>query len=152
MPRELTQNRIQKLWIPSKDDKPAVPSRGKFFFPPKRFGFIRIHHFCKIVVLLDAIFWLCVLDYRHTMIKCIQNSATSRDFGAWKLRWWVKLWGIHCLIRISVVFHCSLIWLLPSFGMPRKRDPQWQLLLNEKRLGQPLHCSPAAHGFKCRFL
>lgn len=28
MPRELTQNRIQKLWIPSKDDKPAMPSRG----------------------------------------------------------------------------------------------------------------------------
>ncbi|XP_076153032.1 6-phosphofructo-2-kinase/fructose-2,6-bisphosphatase 3 isoform X4 [Alosa pseudoharengus] len=28
MPRELTQNRIQKLWIPSKDDKPAVPTRA----------------------------------------------------------------------------------------------------------------------------
>ncbi|XP_042578218.1 6-phosphofructo-2-kinase/fructose-2,6-bisphosphatase 3 isoform X3 [Cyprinus carpio] len=30
MPRELTQNRIQKIWIPSKDDKPSVPrtSRG----------------------------------------------------------------------------------------------------------------------------
>ncbi|XP_064198694.1 6-phosphofructo-2-kinase/fructose-2,6-bisphosphatase 3 isoform X2 [Anguilla rostrata] len=27
MPRELTQNRIQKIWIPSKDDKPAVPRR-----------------------------------------------------------------------------------------------------------------------------
>uniref|UniRef100_A0A8C2BIR2 6-phosphofructo-2-kinase/fructose-2,6-biphosphatase 3 n=1 Tax=Cyprinus carpio TaxID=7962 RepID=A0A8C2BIR2_CYPCA len=25
MPRELTQNRIQKIWIPSKDDKPSVP-------------------------------------------------------------------------------------------------------------------------------
>ncbi|XP_043092547.1 6-phosphofructo-2-kinase/fructose-2,6-bisphosphatase 3-like [Puntigrus tetrazona] len=30
MPRELTQNRIQKIWIPSKDDKPSMPrtSRG----------------------------------------------------------------------------------------------------------------------------
>ncbi|XP_046871510.1 6-phosphofructo-2-kinase/fructose-2,6-bisphosphatase 3 isoform X3 [Hypomesus transpacificus] len=28
MPRELTQNRIQKIWIPSKDDKPAVPKRA----------------------------------------------------------------------------------------------------------------------------
>lgn len=28
MPRELTQNRIQKIWIPSKDDKPAVPRRA----------------------------------------------------------------------------------------------------------------------------
>ncbi|XP_031438193.1 6-phosphofructo-2-kinase/fructose-2,6-bisphosphatase 3 isoform X2 [Clupea harengus] len=28
MPKELTQNRIQKLWIPSKDDKPTVPSRA----------------------------------------------------------------------------------------------------------------------------
>ncbi|KAJ8384541.1 hypothetical protein AAFF_G00200740 [Aldrovandia affinis] len=27
MPRELTQNRIQKIWIPSKDDKPTVPRR-----------------------------------------------------------------------------------------------------------------------------
>ncbi|KAJ8245564.1 hypothetical protein GJAV_G00272120 [Gymnothorax javanicus] len=27
MPRELTQNRIQKIWIPSKDDKPAAPRR-----------------------------------------------------------------------------------------------------------------------------
>ncbi|KAI1888071.1 hypothetical protein AGOR_G00181270 [Albula goreensis] len=27
MPRELTQNRIQKIWIPSKDDVPAVPRR-----------------------------------------------------------------------------------------------------------------------------
>ncbi|KAM6984739.1 6-phosphofructo-2-kinase/fructose-2,6-bisphosphatase 3 [Aplochiton taeniatus] len=27
MPRELTQNRIQKIWISSKDDKPAVPRR-----------------------------------------------------------------------------------------------------------------------------
>nr|XP_021330692.1 6-phosphofructo-2-kinase/fructose-2,6-bisphosphatase 3 isoform X3 [Danio rerio] len=25
MPRELTQNRIQKIWIPSKDDKPSMP-------------------------------------------------------------------------------------------------------------------------------
>lgn len=25
MPRELTQNRIQKIWIPSRDDKPAIP-------------------------------------------------------------------------------------------------------------------------------
>ncbi|MBN3292081.1 F263 bisphosphatase, partial [Polypterus senegalus] len=33
MPRELTQNRIQKIWIPSKDDKPAVPHRagGPYF-------------------------------------------------------------------------------------------------------------------------
>ncbi|KAJ8269196.1 hypothetical protein COCON_G00118030 [Conger conger] len=29
MPRELTQNRIQKIWIPSKDDKPAAPRRCK---------------------------------------------------------------------------------------------------------------------------
>ncbi|KAG9339980.1 hypothetical protein JZ751_022295 [Albula glossodonta] len=28
MPRELTQNRIQKIWIPSKDDKPAMPRRS----------------------------------------------------------------------------------------------------------------------------
>ncbi|KAM4615293.1 6-phosphofructo-2-kinase/fructose-2,6-bisphosphatase 3 [Polymixia lowei] len=28
MPRELTQNRIQKIWIPSKDDKPAAPRRS----------------------------------------------------------------------------------------------------------------------------
>lgn len=28
MPRELTQNRIQKIWIPAKDGKPA-PRRGK---------------------------------------------------------------------------------------------------------------------------
>lgn len=28
MPRELTQNRIQKIWIPTKDDKPA-PRRGE---------------------------------------------------------------------------------------------------------------------------
>ncbi|KAJ8261759.1 hypothetical protein GJAV_G00158080 [Gymnothorax javanicus] len=27
MPRELTQSRIQKIWIPSKDDKPAAPRR-----------------------------------------------------------------------------------------------------------------------------
>ncbi|KAG7234689.1 hypothetical protein INR49_004093 [Caranx melampygus] len=27
MPRELTQNRIQKIWVPTKDDKPA-PRRG----------------------------------------------------------------------------------------------------------------------------
>ncbi|KAJ8006947.1 hypothetical protein DPEC_G00112490 [Dallia pectoralis] len=27
MPRQLTQNRIQKIWIPSKDDKPATPRR-----------------------------------------------------------------------------------------------------------------------------
>lgn len=31
MPRELTQNRIQKIWIPTKDDKPA-PRRGKSLF------------------------------------------------------------------------------------------------------------------------
>ncbi|XP_056604562.1 6-phosphofructo-2-kinase/fructose-2,6-bisphosphatase 3 isoform X2 [Triplophysa dalaica] len=27
MPRELTQNRIQKIWIPSKDDKPSMPRK-----------------------------------------------------------------------------------------------------------------------------
>uniref|UniRef100_A0A8C6UDM9 6-phosphofructo-2-kinase/fructose-2,6-biphosphatase 3 n=1 Tax=Neogobius melanostomus TaxID=47308 RepID=A0A8C6UDM9_9GOBI len=31
MPRELTQNRIQKIWVPAKDDKPA-PRRGKTFY------------------------------------------------------------------------------------------------------------------------
>ncbi|MGH0135788.1 UNVERIFIED_CONTAM: hypothetical protein FKN15_035176 [Acipenser sinensis] len=25
MPRELTRNRIQKIWISSRDDKPAIP-------------------------------------------------------------------------------------------------------------------------------
>lgn len=29
MPRELTQNRIQKIWIPSKDDKPSMPRKCK---------------------------------------------------------------------------------------------------------------------------
>lgn len=31
MPRELTQNRIQKIWVPTKDGKPA-PRRGKPLF------------------------------------------------------------------------------------------------------------------------
>eukprot|EP00064_Thunnus_orientalis_P005702 superscaffoldBa00000571_g5716 len=66
MPRELTQNRIQKIWVPTKDDKPAprrVP-RNLCVMQLKAHRFLigqpaaPVHGATLLLLLLRPRFWL----------------------------------------------------------------------------------------------
>ncbi|KAG2460166.1 F263 bisphosphatase, partial [Polypterus senegalus] len=95
MPRELTQNRIQKIWIPSKDDKPAVPHRvfnvGEYrreavkqyssydFFRPDNQEAMKIRKQCALSALEDVKSYLLEEGGQVAVFDATNTTRDRRD-------------------------------------------------------------------------